>query len=444
MKFILKICWAATCLGMTEVGFAQNPFISGQYTADPTARVFNDSLYVYPSHDVPCKEGQGFIGFCMPDYHVFSTTDLTNWTDHGVILGQEEVDWVDSTSYSMWAPDCIEKNGKYYFYFPARDTTNEYHIGVAISETPYGPFVPQKKPIEGVVGIDPGLFVDKDGQAYLYWQNGEFEESLTVAKLSDDMLKIVTKPQVIPTVKGFVEGPFVFERKGNYYLTYPNVINKTERIVYAMGKSPMGPFEYKGVIMDESPTKCWTNHHSIVKYNGQWYFFYHHNDYSPHFDKNRSIRADSLFFNADGTIEKITPSWRGVGITNAKSKIQVDRYSDIAEKGAAVHYLDTTDYFKGWKVKFDTPKAWVRYNQVSFANEKVKKVTVWVKSKSTGELEIRRGKMDGTVLANVNINKGEDWQEVSAKLKEKPAGNEDIFIIMKNAGEIELDWICFK
>ena len=99
-----------------------------------------------------------------------------------------------------------------------------------------------------------------------------------------------------------------------------------------MADHPMGPFTFKGIIMDESPTKCWTNHHSIVEYQGQWYLFYHHNDYSPKFDKNRSVRIDSLNFNPDGTIQKVIPTLRGVGLTNARSRIQIDRYSALQGK----------------------------------------------------------------------------------------------------------------
>ena len=161
--------------------FAQNPIITDQFTADPSARVFNGKVYVYPSHDIRAKEGQGRPGwFCMEDYHVFSSENLTDWTDHGVIVSQNKVEWVDSTTYSLWAPDCICRNGKYYFYFPAqaKDTLygKGFSIGVAISDNPFGPFIPQPKPINNVHGIDPCPFIDKDGQAYLYWGGKEYEQ----------------------------------------------------------------------------------------------------------------------------------------------------------------------------------------------------------------------------------------------------------------------------
>ncbi|MDZ7370968.1 MAG: family 43 glycosylhydrolase, partial [candidate division KSB1 bacterium] len=367
----MKRCFSALCfakvfiLFLASLVFAQNPIIRDQFTADPTARVFNGKVYLYPSHDILAQEGKGRVGwFCMEDYHVFSSPDLVDWTDHGVIVSQDKVNWVDANSYSMWAPDCVERNGKYYFYFPATRKSEfgrGFGIGVAVADSPTGPFVPQPEPIKGVFGIDPNVLIDKDGQAYLYWSMG----NIFVAKLADDMLHLASEPQVIQDLpqKGLKEGPFVFERNGIYYMTYPHVENKTERLEYAMGDNPMGPFRVTGVIMDESPTGCWTNHHSIVEFNGQWYLFYHHNDYSPHFDKCRSARIDSLFFNEDGTIRKVIPTPRGVGITDASREIQIDRYSQKSD-GVSIAFLDTLNTFAGWKSCFEKADEWVQYNSV--------------------------------------------------------------------------------
>jgi hypothetical protein len=172
-----------------------------------------------------------------------------------------------------------------------------------------------------------------------------------VAKLKENMLELESEPKVIDNLpqKGLIEGPFVFKRNGIYYLTYPHVQNKTERLEYAIGSSPMGPFEHKGVIMDESSSGCWTNHHSIVEYQGQWYLFYHDKDLSPDFDKNRSIKADYLTFNNDGTIQKVIPTLRGVGITDALFEIQIDRYSAISSEGVTISFVDTQKKQKGWK-----------------------------------------------------------------------------------------------
>ena len=155
----------------------------------------------------------------------------------------------------MWAHDCIYRNGKYYFYFPSSpaDTTitKGFTIGVAIAEKPAGPFIPQPMPIKNVKGIDPNVFIDKDGQAYLYWSQG----NIYGAKLKENMLELDSEPVILQQLPatGLKEGPYVFERDGVYYMTYPHVENKIERLEYAMGKSPLGPFTFAGVIMDESP-----------------------------------------------------------------------------------------------------------------------------------------------------------------------------------------------
>ena len=366
--------------------FAQNPIITNQFTADPSARVFEGKVYLYPSHDILAGGGRGRAGwFCMEDYHVFSSENLVDWTDHGVIVSQENVPWVNAKFYSMWAPDCIYKNGRYYFYFPApaKDTTygRGFSIGVSVSDKPYGPFIPQPGPIKGVHGIDPNPFIGKDGQAYLFWAARNFY----VAKLKENMLELEGQPQVIQGLpeKGLKEGPYVFERNNRYYLTYPHVQDTTERLEYTIGESPTGPFKVAGVIMDESD-ECWTNHQSIVEFKNQWYLFYHHNDLSPHFDKNRSVRVDSLFFNEDGTIRKVTPTLRGVGITDASRQIQIDRFSLKSSKGSSVAFLDTLNTFGGWKAMLDTANAWVQYNSVDFGGRKFKAVAVRALSATGG------------------------------------------------------------
>jgi hypothetical protein len=426
--------------------FAQNPLIMDQFTADPTTREFEGKIYIYPSHDILAGEGRGRTGwFCMEDYHVFSSENLTDWKDHGVIVSQNNVPWVDSTTYSMWAPDCIYRNGKYFFYYPARtkekDMRRGMSIGVAISDKPYGPFKPEQKPIEGAFGIDPNIFIDNDGQAYMYWA----ARGLCVAKLKENMLELATEPQLIKDLpEGFKEGPFVFERKGIYYLTFPFVIDSTESLAYCTGDNPMGPFKYAGVIMDKSPTGCWTNHHSIVEYKGQWYLFYHHNDLSPEFDKNRSVRADSLFFSEDGTIRKVIPTWRGIGITNAQSKIQIDRYSVISKEGISLSFINILKRNEGWKITLSEKDSWVQYNSVDFGNNKFKSINVRTSSKTGGTLQIRLDKMDGPVIAEVEIPNGDEWDIVNSPLSDYEPGIHNLIVQLKNNNHVEIDWISFK
>ncbi|MDL2212940.1 family 43 glycosylhydrolase [Bacteroides sp. OttesenSCG-928-E20] len=439
-----KILWlTAAFLYITAgAGQAQNPIINDQFTADPTARVFEGKIYVYPSHDIPSPIERLKEWFCMADYHVFSSENLTDWKDHGVIVSQERVPWVQPDSYAMWAPDCVYKDGKYYFYFPAapRGTEKKFAVGVAIADKPYGPFMPLMRPIEGVDGIDPCVLVDADGQSYIYWSG----KDMYMAKLKDNMTELATEPVVVAGLPdGFKEGPFVFERKGKYYYTFPWVKDKTEVLAYAMGDSPMGPFEFKGIIMDESPVECWTNHHSIVEYQEQWYLFYHHNDYSPQFDKNRSARVDSLFFNADGTICKVTPTLRGVGITDARTRIQIDRYSNISPAGTSISFLDEADKFKGWKSEFKGKGAWLQYNKVNFGEEKVQELTVCARSSSGGTLQVRTAGKNGELIATVNIPRQKEWTEIRVPVAAAPRGVQDLYVSLRKGTNVEVDWIGF-
>jgi beta-xylosidase len=443
----IRIVVFALAFFLMQIGNAQNPIINTQFTADPTARVFNGKLYLYPSHDIPCGKGQGYIGFCMADYHVFSSENLTDWEDHGVVLTQNDLAWGNSSTYSMWAPDCVYKNSKYYFYFPAiaKDTIADgknRRIGVATSDFPYGPFVPEKNYIPEIKGIDPNVFIDKDNQAYIYWASNK---QIYGSKLKDNLLELETEPQIIETAtEKFKEGPFVFERNGIYYLTYPFVNAKTEQLVYAMGKHPMGPFEYKGVIMKESPNRCWTNHQSIVNFKNQWYLFYHHNDYSPKFDKNRSVKIDSLFFNKDGTIQEVVPTWRGVGITKAVNKIQIDRYSMKSDEGVAVEYLDELEYFKGWKLLFNKPESWVSYNNVDFGKSKLKKLTINALATNGGSFELRLNSINGKLFARGKLDKSTIWNSFTYNLKNFESGVHHLYFIAKGSETIEVDYIRFE
>ena len=415
-----------------------NPIITGQFTADPTARVFEGKIYMYPSHDIPSviTHHDGSAWFSMPDYHVFSSEDLASWTDHGVILRQEDVPWGKPDAYAMWAPDCVQKDGKYYFYFPDAPAAGwGFGIGVAVADNPEGPFTPQQKPIEGVVGIDPCVMIDDDGKAYIYWSG----MGLRGCRLADNMLELEGEQVRLdePLPEGFKEGPFAFKHKGKYYLTYPWVRKDTEALAYAMSDNPLGPFEYKGIIMKESPTGCWTNHHSLVEYKGEWYLFYHHNDYSPHFDKNRSARIDRVFFNEDGTIQEVVPTHRGVGPVKASSKVHIDRYSTI--EGARIEYVDTTDYFKGWKTVFAKSGDNVCFNDLDFGRKAPKTVSLRVKAQAGGRLALTAGEE-----AEFDIPQSAEWIEVTCRMPFKVKNMHNIKVELVSDAEIEIDWITFK
>ncbi|ADQ79793.1 glycoside hydrolase family 43 [Paludibacter propionicigenes WB4] len=437
-----KLKWVAlvaTASFFISGAMAQNPIIRDQFSADPTARVFNGKVYLYPSHDIiaPVDKNLRKDWFCMEDYHVFSSENLTDWTDHGVIVTQTKVPWLTKANYDMWAPDCVFKNGKYYFYFPVGGK-----IGVATADKPEGPYTVLEQAVKGAGGIDPCVLFDKEGKAYIFTAGGR----IRVAKLKDNLIETDGAAQVIDNLptKGLIEGPFAFEHNGKYYLTYPHVENQIERLEYAMSDSPMGPYKFTGVIMDESKSGCWTNHQSIVQYKGQWYLFYHDRDYSPKFDKNRSVRADSLFFNADGTIRKVIPTLRGVGLINASKEIQIDRYSRISDKGVSIAFNDTTNTFKGWKTVFEAKDAWLQFNAVNFASTNLKSIVVRANSAKGGKIQIHLNSANGPVIANVSIPKGQAWQTIKSPVTKLKKGVQNLYITSADTNPIEIDWISFK
>lgn len=469
MKQILKLF----LLSVPLTAAAQNPVISGQFTADPTARVFNNKVYMYPSHDIFPPEGTRQDWFSMEDYHVFSSEDLVNWQDHGVIVTQNKVPWVRPNSYSMWAPDCVYRNGKYYFYFPSAPAKGGgFGVGVAIADNPEGPFIPEPEPIKGINGIDPCVLQASDGNAYIFWGAGRCAKLKdNMKELADDNPKEVVKwgnrememvgvncLKDLPNRQA--EGPFAFEYNGNYYLTYPYVRENTEVLAYAMSKKPMGPYEYKGIIMSEHANGCWTNHHSIVNYKDQWYLFYHHNAYSPKDDKRRSAQIEKLYFNADGTIQEVKPTLRGVGINQANSRIDVDRYS-AAANGVELAYLDTTNTFRGWEVKLPKKGAWLTYNDVDFSNISGKAyMTANVKADKNTKIVIRENNKSGKVIATLNLQvepEGDNnggmmmrrrsyvgqWHAVTAQLSYIPKGVTNLYISCEGEGA-SIDWLQFK
>jgi hypothetical protein len=418
---------------------AVNPVIMDQYTADPTARVFEGKMYLYASHDIPASPGRGRGGwFVMEDYHAFSSENLIDWTDHGVILNQTNVPWLNGrTPFDMWAPDCVFKNGKYYYFYPTGG-----QIGVAIADKPYGPFTPEAQPIRGGRGIDPQVLLDTDGSAYLFWKGNP----ITVAKLATNMLELDGPGRPIANLPspGLIEGPFPFERNGIYYLVYPHVQNVIERLEYSTATNAMGPYKWAGVILDEAKSGCWTVQASAVQYKGDWILFYHDKELSPDFDKNRAVRADYMYFNDDGTIKKVIPTLRGVGIADAKSKMRIARYSDVSKEGATNSFLNEANKFEGWKISLKGKDAWVQFDRVDFGTGGLKAVNVQSVSATGGTVEIHLDKTDGPLIAKVEIGKGTDWKAVNSKLATVPAGVHNLVVTQNEDNVVDLDWISFE
>jgi GH43 family beta-xylosidase len=315
------------------------PLVSHMYTADPSAHVFNGKIYIYPSHDIdagiPFNDNGDHFG--MEDYHVFSMESITSEVvDNGVALYVDDVAWAEK---QMWAPDAAHKNGKYYLYFPAKRPNGIFQIGVAVGDSPEGPFTAEKEAIKGSYSIDPAVFEDEDGKHYIYfggiwggqlqkYRNNKYdstnEEPLDsepalgpiIAQLRDNMLEFNEEPKEIQILdeKGelllagdndrrFFEAPWVHKYNGKYYFSYST--GDTHFICYAIGDSPYGPFVYQGRILN--PVVGWTTHHSICKVDNDWYLFYHDSSLSKGVTHLRSMKVAKIDYLADGSIVTIEP-----------------------------------------------------------------------------------------------------------------------------------------
>jgi len=304
------------------------------YMADPSAHVFNDKIYIYPSHDVESgiPENDNGDHFDMRDYHVFSMDSIDGEvTDHGEVLHVKDIPWAGR---QLWDCDIACKDGKYYLYFPLKDQTDIFRIGVAIGDKPEGPFKPLDAPMKGSFSIDPCLFKDDDNTHYMYfgglwggqlqrYRDGKAiecgaepedqEPALPprIAKLSDNMLEFaeVSKPIMIldddgkPLTAGdhdrrFFEASWMHKYNNTYYFSYST--GNTHKLCYATGDNPYGPFTYRGVIL--TPVVGWTTHHSIIEFKNKWYIFYH--DSVPSGGKTwlRSMKVIEFSYNSDGSI----------------------------------------------------------------------------------------------------------------------------------------------
>ena len=288
--------------------FEGNPLVRLHGGADPDAKVWDGVVWLYCSQDRFMKPGVHQHHYdAMDGYHAFSSTNLVDWTDHGEILHSRDVSW--GKDGWMWAPGAARKNGKYYLYYPHADKAGTWRIGVAIADSPAGPFKDTGKPMEGITGIDPMIFIDDDGEAYLYNNNAN------VARLKPDMIELAEQVRKIDYApRGvindenlqFLEGSYMHKNDGVYYYSYTNWKNKTNQSFYAMGKSPYGPFEWKGP-MAPRPQGA-QDHHSIIEFQGQWYYFYHiaipgYPVYKE--EQGRITCFDKLYYNEDGTIKMV-------------------------------------------------------------------------------------------------------------------------------------------
>lgn len=315
------------------------PLVTHIYTADPSAHIFEGKIYIYPSHDLDHDNVADDTGdqYDMEDVHVFSMENATSSPiDHGEVLHLKDIPWAKK---QLWAPDAAFKNDTYYLYFAAKDKQDIFRIGVATSKSPGGPFKAQPNHIPGSFCADPCVFIDEDGQGYLFfgglwggqlekWKTGEYDPDgkgpedhqpalgPRMVKLASDMMNLdgpISEISILdekgqPLTAGdharrFFEGSWVHKYHGTYYLSYST--GDTHLLVYATSKNIQGPYTYGGVILN--PVLGWTTHHSIVEFQNQWYLFYHDTTLSGGIDNKRNIKMAEIFYNVDGSIKTVFP-----------------------------------------------------------------------------------------------------------------------------------------
>ncbi|MDO6597927.1 family 43 glycosylhydrolase [Oceanihabitans sp. 2_MG-2023] len=333
-----------------------NPFVSHMFTADPSAHVWEDGrLYVYPSTDNTPPRGYK----TMDGYHVFSTDDMITWKDHGEILHSSQVEWGREEGGFMWAPDCVYKDGTYYYYFPhptGTDFRKTWKIGVATSTKPDSDFKEQGY-IKGLEAyIDPCVFIDDDGQAYLYIAG---HNQCYGVKLKENMMELDGELILQTGLDGLREGPFVFKRNDIYYMIYPDDFPKFNKMRYAMSKSPLGPWENNEVFL--SSTDVITTHGSVVEYKDQWYIFYHNGNLSGGIGPNRSICFDPIYFNKDGTIQMVKqtlgvtlPTFhKNVNFNGMMGTLSVGNYNqdELEKLGIQPNSISSIEIPKGYRVE---------------------------------------------------------------------------------------------
>jgi hypothetical protein len=434
---------------------AQNPIIQTKFTADPAPMVFNDTVFLYTSHDE-----DDAIGFKMQNWLLYTSTDMVNWTDHGVVASLKDFKWVPYDN-GAWAPQCVRRNNKFYMYCPMPGGTG---IGVLVSESPYGPF---KDPLgkalikNGPQDIDPTVLINDDGQAYLYWGN----PNLYYVKLNEDMISYnggIVKDSSIAKIKGqpdifhYQEGPWAYKRNGQYYMAYASTCCP-EGIGYAMSNSPIGPWVYKGAIMDGDPRSS-GNHPGIIDYKGNTYVFGFNyavlkQTMSKHYER-RSVCLEKLTFNADGTIQKL-PFWSTTGV---KQLATLDPYNRVeAETIAFSEGVKTdrlTEVFRD-QARKSTDRIFVtsihngdyiKVQGVDFSKGAIS-IDVCAAAMNGGKIEIHTDNIDGPLKGTVNINssgEGDVWKTINIPVK-NIKGVHDLFFVFKGEKDLfRFDWWKFK
>lgn len=443
----IKIATSLLLFGLCSALSAQNPVVQTNFTPDPAPMVYKNKLYMYAGDDQP-----GFDFYTMTKWRVYSTEDMVNWTDHGVPISLESFSWARDRA---WAAQCIERDGKFYWYICVQTVNNNMAIGVAVSDRPTGPFKDALgKPLVSTGtwdNIDPTVFIDDDGQAYLYWGNSK----LLYVKLNKDMIsykgQVNEVPQSVEAFGGlrrpgksdevlqkqekfedvYVEGPWLYKRKNQYYMMYAGMTDRTESLSYSTSKSPTGPWKYQGKIMTDQPTNSFTNHGGIIDYKGKSYLFYHTGLLPNGGSYGRSSAVEEFKYNEDGSIPRITMTKEGVSPVGTLNPYQRNEAETIAwsekcstsqneKNGVFVSDIRVGGYIKVRAVDFGKG-----------ASEFSASVAAGIDG---GILEVHLDDMKGPLITQIDVPRTGGWEEFktfTSKIKEQVSGVHDVYFVFQ-------------
>ena len=440
------------------------PLFQTKFTADPSPLVVGDTLFLYTSHDaspedIPDENEKGSAGFFMYDWLLWSTTDMVNWTEHGAVASLKDFPW-RSRENGAWAIQTVARNGKYYLYAPLHG----HGIGVLVADSPYGPFKdPLGKPLvwdqSNWYDIDPSVYTDDDGQAYMYWGNPH----TFYAKLNDDMTSLKSEVVKLPHIKHYQEGPWFYKRNGHYYCAFASTCCP-EALGYAMSDSPTGPWEWKNYIM--RPTlRDRGNHPGICDFKGHSYVFGQNYDLM-HLDtfihhERRSVSGTEITYNEDGTIQQVpywldqepmkqlcwlnpyerveaeTMAW-GYGLKSAKMGI---------ENTGVVADMPTSTGKKNMYIFDINDGEFIKLRGVDFGEKGAKKFSITAASTGACKVTLRVDGQEGSVIGEAEISKTGDvekYKTFSAKTTDVK-GVHDLYLCFSNTnGDTRLDWWTFN
>jgi len=434
------LLWATIFLQSASLVGAANPIVQTIYTTDPAPIVHNERLYVFTGHD---EDGATY--FDMRDWRLYSTDDMANWQDHGVVASLETFSWAEADA---WAGHVVPRNDKFYFYVPIKRRGGGMAIGVAVSDSINGPYVDAiGGPLLENAEIDPHCFIDDDGQAYLYWGN----PNLWYVKLNEDMISYSGGlVQVSLTAEGFgsrpgnaerptmyEEGPWLYKHSGTYYLHYAaNCCSEDLR--YSTAPSVTGPWTYRGLVM-ATQGSSFTNHPGVIEYKNQSYLFYHNGALPGGGGYARSVAVESFDYNSDGSIPELTMTTDGPSqIKNLDPFVRQEAETINWEVG-----LETASGDDGIYVTSINADDYIKVAGVDFGDGAAS-ITASVSATSDGgSIEIRLGSNSGTLVGTVEVpSTGGDWQSVTQNVSDA-SGVNDLFFVFRGS-DFNFDWWQFE